>query len=88
MQPQVPKSLRELAVKWNHDIPSAGHQGRQRTKERVKEKFTWYGLGKYVAQYVAGCEACYKCKKRDRKGRCPLTDYQAGAPMERVHLDF
>ena len=29
-----------------------------------------------------------KCKKSDRKGKCPMTEYQAGAPMERVHLDF
>ncbi|MCW4335780.1 MAG: RNase H-like domain-containing protein [Candidatus Thiodiazotropha endolucinida] len=84
----IPKELRELAVKWNHDLPSAGHQGVARTKERVKEKFTWFGLSTFVSQYVAGCEVCNKCKKSDRKGRCPLTEYQAGAPMERVHLDF
>ena len=84
----IPATLRELAVQWNHDLPSAGHQGRTRTKERVKEKFAWFGLGKFVTQYVAGCEVCNKCKKSDRKGKCPMTEYQAGAPMERVHLDF
>ena len=84
----VPKDLRTLAVQWNHDLPSAGHQGRERTKHRVKEKFTWFGLSKFVSQYVAGCEICNKCKKSDKKGRCPMTEYQAGAPMERVHLDF
>ena len=41
-----------------------------------------------MTQYVAGCEVCNKCKKSDRKGKCPMTEYQAGAPMERVHLDF
>lgn len=84
----IPKSLCELAVQWNHDLPSAGHQGVARTKERVKGKFTWFGLGKFVTQYVAGCEICNKCKKSEKRGRCPMTEYQAGAPMERVHLDF
>ena len=84
----VPKSLQDLAVQWCHDLPSAGHQGRQRTKQRVKEKYTWYGLSKFVEQYVAGCEICNKCKKSDRRGKCPMIEYQAGAPMERVHLDF
>ena len=84
----VPKDLRTLAVQWNHDLSSAGHQGRERTKLRVKEKFAWFGLSKFVTQYVASCEVCNKCKKSDRKGKCPMTEYQAGAPMERVHLDF
>lgn len=84
----VPEGLRELAVQWNHDLPSAGHQGIARTKGRVKEKFMWHGLGKYVTNYVIGCDVCNRHKKSNRQGRCPLTEYQAGAPMERVHLDF
>ena len=46
----IPTTLRELAVQWNHDLPLAGHQGRPCTKERVKEKFAWFGLGKFVTQ--------------------------------------
>ena len=57
-------------------------------QQRVKEKYTWYGLSKFVEQCVAGREICNKCNKSDRKGKCPMTKYQAGAPMERVHLDF
>ena len=84
----VPDGLKETAVQLNHDLPSAGHQGIARTKERVKEKFIWHGMGKYVANYVIGCEVCNRHKKSARQGRCSLTEYQAGAPMERVHLDF
>lgn len=28
----LPKSLRELAIQLNHNLPSAGHQGAKRTK--------------------------------------------------------
>ena len=84
----VPESLKEKAVSANHDLPSAGHQGVARTRERLKEKFVWYGMGNYVKRYVIGCEVCNKHKKSARHGKCPLTQYQAGAPMERVHLDF
>ena len=31
--------MKELALKVNHDIPSAGHQGVARTKAQMKEKF-------------------------------------------------
>ncbi len=32
----LPSSLRKVAFEWNHDIPSAGHQGVARTKARMK----------------------------------------------------
>ena len=63
------KSSQDLAVQWRHDLLSAGHQGRQRTKQRVKEIYTWYGLSKFVEQYVAGFDPCNKYKKYDRRGR-------------------
>ena len=58
----VPKDLHTLAFQCNQDLPSAGHQGRERTKQWVKEKFAWFGLGKFVTQYVESCEICNKCK--------------------------
>ena len=84
----LPLKLRETALSLNHDLPLAGHQGVQRTKERVREKFFWYGMNKDIKLYVAGCEACNQNKKASKVGKCPMTEYQAGAPMERVHIDF
>ena len=84
----VPESYKELAVRGNHDLPSSGHQGMARTKERLREKFIWFGMGSYVRRYVTGCAVCNKHKKSARHGRCPLTVFQAGAPTERVNLDF
>ncbi|XP_041376682.1 uncharacterized protein LOC121389136 [Gigantopelta aegis] len=31
---------------------------------------------------------CNRCKKGNRKARCPMKQFHAGVPMERVHLDF
>lgn len=84
----APCSMQEDALYWNHDLPSAGHQGVARTTERVKEKFAWYRIGRDIANYVASCKTCNCNKKRDRHGHCPLTEYQAGDPMERIHIDF
>lgn len=83
----LPKSLWELAIQLNHNLPSAGHQGAKRTKERLKEKYVWYGLCKDVSAFVAGCncEVCNQNKKADRQGQCRMTEYQAGSPIERVH---
>ena len=84
----VPHELRNLTMTWHHSIPSAGHQGVNRTKYRLKEKYIWYGMGKDVAKFVLECEICNQHKKSARTGRCPLTSYYAGAPMEKVHIDF
>ena len=84
----LPQELKERAMTLNHNLPSAGHQGVQRTKERIKEKFFWYGMSKDINQFVLGCEVCNQNKKASRPGKCPMTEYQAGAPMERIHIDF
>jgi predicted aspartyl protease len=84
----LPKSLQDQALHLNHNLPSMGHQGIQRTKERMKEKFSWYGMGNDIAGFVAGCATCNQNKKSTKTGKFPLTEYQAGAPMERVHIDF
>lgn len=84
----VPDSLKEQAMAWHHDIPSAGHQGVARTKAKLKEKFFWVRLSKDIQSYVLSCSVCSLNKKNKCYGKVPLTEYQAGAPMERVHIDF
>ena len=84
----LPLNLRPTALHWHHSIPSAGHQGIARTTQRLAAKFFWYKFKKDVANYVSGCSVCNKNKKTAPLGKCPLTNFQAGAPMERVHIDF
>ena len=84
----LPASLREEAIRLDHDIPSAGHQGVARTKTRLKEKYYWYGMGGHINRYVSTCAECNRSKKPNRYGRVPMQEYQASAPMERVHIDF
>lgn len=84
----VPSTLRNEVIYLHHNIPMAGHQGIDRTKARVKAKYAWKGLAKDVSKYVQQCEVCNKCKKPNRKAKCEMKIYHAGAPMERVHLDY
>ena len=84
----VPESLKKSVLSLHHDIPSAGHQGIARTKARLKEKFFWFQMSKDVESYVLSCNVCNRNKKNKTYGRVPLTEFQAGVPMERVHIDF
>ncbi len=84
----LPHKLRQVAIHLNHDLPTAGHQEVSRTTHRIKEKFFWYGMGNDIERYILGCEVCNKCKKASRNVKFPMVVHHAGAPMERVHIDF
>jgi hypothetical protein len=68
--------------------PFRGPSGGQRTKVRVGERYYWYGMSQDIALFVARCSACNQNKKNTRTRRCHMTEYHAGAPMEKVHIDF
>lgn len=84
----VPESLKKAILELNHDLPSAGHQGQDRTKQRISTKYFWFEMGADVRHYVTSCPVCNQFKKPNRKNKSPLTIYQAGAPLEKVHIDF
>ena len=83
----VPRSKKEEVLRACHEIPSAGHQGRDRTKERVKQRFFWLHLGRDVEAFVRKCKDC-NVNKSHIKNRHPQIPYHAGNPMDRIHLDF
>ena len=84
----VPVSLREEVLKLCHDVASAAHQGKCRTRERISQSFFWYGMSSDIKEYVRGCSVCNKNKPAHRKNKFPLTQNHAGLPLEKVHIDF
>ena len=84
----VPARYKEEVTRLNHDLICTGHQGIQRTRERIGGKYYWYNMNDYIQEYVQSCDKCSRFKKASRKAKAPMTKFHAGAPMERVHLDF
>ena len=84
----VPAALKKEIMTLSHDLPSTGHQGQERTLSRCKTRFYWYTMSTDIKHFVVSCATCNRNKKPNRKARCKLTSYHAGAPMERVHIDF
>ena len=58
----VPKCLRFQIVKACHDEPTGGHGGQDKTLSRVRERFWWAGMAKFVNRYVDGCPFCQSRK--------------------------
>ena len=84
----VPSECKDEILRLNHDIPLAGHQGIDRTRERVKSRYQWFGLTADVKRYVKGCGACNRNKKASKKAKAPLSPYNTGQPLQRIHIDF
>ena len=61
--------------------------GRDNTRRNIKKSFYWHNLYNDVAIHVATCATCSKNKKANKRKRAGMTEYHAGSPMERVHLD-
>ena len=44
MKTNVPQEMRQKILQENHDVPTIGHVGIQRTVDLVKRTYWWRGL--------------------------------------------
>ena len=80
----VPKSLHKHFLTEAHD--HAGHQGAERTLDRLMQNAYWVGMARDVAQF---CNHCIKCQTtKARPGvPAPLQPVIASRPWELVAVD-
>lgn len=45
-----------------HDVPTAGHLGKDKTLEQIKRRFYWSGMDNEIIQYVLSCDSCQRNK--------------------------
>ena len=75
--PIVPPTRRRAMLIRNHDMPSAGHQGVERTLDRVRKEDYWVNMAKDVERH---CRECTKCQqaKLPAPVKAPLTSIPVG----------
>ena len=56
----------------HHDIPMAGHPGRDETLRKIQEHYWWPGIKDWVAEYIKGCATCQQSKILIHKKHTPL----------------
>ena len=85
--PILPAALRQEALRRNHDEPTAGHQGVEKTLDRLQQQMYWVNMARYVEQY---CRECTKCQqsKLSMPQRAPLTSLPIGRPWQMVEVDI
>ena len=67
----LPTQCRRPVLRLAHDIPLAGHLGKNKTSRRILQRFFWPSLHHDVAQYCRMCPECQKASPRRAK-RAPL----------------
>lgn len=85
----VPKALHQMILHLGHTIPWSGHLGRQKTYERVSQRFYWPKMYQDVQDYCKTCTECQMVapvRTADRSYLQPLPII--GTPFERIGMDI
>ena len=82
----VPQVLINDILKGVHD--DNGHQGTDRTVDRVNLLYTWVGLYMDVKYYVGNCRICQISKNNRRMPIIEQGSLSATRPLELVFMDF
>ena len=82
----VPAQLQLKILNEFHDNPLSGHLGRNKTLNRVIDKFFWFNMREQVEIYVAACIKC-QTRKRHVKTRQRLKHAETSRPFEMLGID-
>ncbi|XP_075771602.1 uncharacterized protein LOC142823854 [Pelodiscus sinensis] len=84
----VPTRFRREVLELGHAVPWAGHLGREKTLDRVLQRFFWPGIFRAVRDF---CDSCPECQRTApaRVPKAPLVPMPIVAvPFERIAMDL
>ncbi|XP_045479182.1 uncharacterized protein LOC123684075 [Harmonia axyridis] len=56
----------------NHDSPLGGHQGFERTYEKIKQLYSWKNMKDEIRQYIKKCKICQQSKTDFKHNKSPM----------------
>ena len=86
IQRLVPEGRKMEIFQALHARPEAGHLGYDRIYPIIRHRFFWIGMAVDVRTWLRSCAVCQRTKG-SRKGRYPLAQELAGAPLDRCAID-
>ena len=85
--PIIPDSLRQKVLYHCHDSPTAGHQGIDKTLERLRKVAYWVNMAQDVEKHCRECLTCQK-SKLPKPTKAPLVSMPIGKPWQMVAVDI
>ena len=87
-QTYVPPSLRHIALRLCHNVPSAGHGGILASQQRLACFAFWPACNAHVEQHVKKCVICLQYKNKYGPKAPVLRMHNTTRPFERTHVDL
>ena len=82
----APASMKSFFLQQCHDIPSAGHQGFEKSLDHLRHQVYWIGMAMDVRTYCELCDSCHRAKD-SLPPRVPLINTPIGKPWEMIAVD-
>jgi len=71
----------------SHDVPTAGHQGVDKTSEKLCRNVYWISMARGVEQYCRSCTTCQQ-SKLSMPPCSPLQNFPIGQPWQMVAVNI
>ena len=85
----VPMKFRKHVLKLAHEALLGGHQGIQKTTDKVLSNFYWPGVGSDVNRHCQSCDICQRTVPKGRVSKVPLGEMPLiESPFERIAMDL
>jgi hypothetical protein len=84
----VPTSLRRLMFTAYHASPVCGHMGRYKTLFRLRQRFFWPSMRKFVEDLVGACLHCALDNSRKRNKSEIMFGWPLDSPFCTLHADL
>lgn len=85
----VPSSLKAKVLKMYHDGPTNGHQGVDKTFEKLRRNYWWPNMKKDIKNYISSCDVCGRNKLRRHKPYGKIQPLPVPSrPWEIIGVDF
>lgn len=77
-----------IIIRENHEPPRAGHLGRDKTLDRIRQNYYWPGMSQDVKSYLEDCEVCIKVKNNQHPLKGPLVTRPLQSPWAQLAIDI
>lgn len=84
----LPRDCRKAVLELGHEIPLAGHLGKEKTRQRILRRFYWPTLCKDVEDFCQSCVTCQKSAKRKVQQASLIPLPVISEPFKTVAMDI
>jgi hypothetical protein len=85
----APQGFRKEIITEAHNSKFAGHGGRFKTQEILRQDFWWPHMDKDIKEHIDQCKPCQTTTDKGKPPDVPITGLQiTSGPSQRIHADL